>query len=192
MLKQGIILAGGKSSRMGTNKSLLPLGGKTSIEHIFNEMSLFTDEITIVANDPTLYRFLNTDIVADRYTGKGPLAGLESVMYYKKADLYFVAACDMPFVNKSVYDWLQKQISHYSAAVPIFNEKTHPLAGVYKREVLPKVQEQLAQNNLRMKSFFEHIDIKYVEDYNGIPRRVLEKHFFNMNHPDQYREAKLF
>ncbi|AIF43620.1 molybdenum cofactor guanylyltransferase [Virgibacillus sp. SK37] len=192
MLKQGIILAGGKSSRMGTNKSLLPLGGKTSIEHIFSEMSSFTDEITIVANDPTLYRFLNTDIVADRYTGKGPLAGIESAMYYKKADLYFVAACDMPFVNKNVYGWLQKQISHHSASVPIFNEKIHPLAGVYKREVLPKIQEQLVQNNLRVKSFFEHIDIKYVEDYDDIPREVLEKHFFNMNDPDQYSEAKSF
>lgn len=190
MHKCGIVLSGGKSSRMGTNKSLLRLDGKEVIMHIVEELQTCTDDIFIITNDPPIYEFIGRPMVSDRYENKGPLAGLETALYHIKADVYMVAACDMPFISCQVYDYLVQQIEGYDAVVPIYEGQAHPLAGVYKRTVLSSIQQQLEKNVLRMNSFFKHIDIKYVTHFDSIHDHTLKKHFFNMNHPEQYEEAK--
>lgn len=187
----GVVLAGGKSSRMGTNKSLLHIKeNQPVIQHIFEEMKQINDETIIITNHPEQYDFLQATKVGDRYLDMGPLAGLETAMYHINADSFTIAACDMPFINRNIYTYLKQQLQSYDAVVPIFNEKMHPLAGVYKRKVLPSIQRQLQLHDLRVKSFFTDINVLYVDDFSSFSQAAAKKHFFNMNHPSEYEQAK--
>lgn len=187
----GVILSGGKSLRMGTNKALLKIQGKPVIERILAELGGITDEVMIVANHPNIYQYLDISQVADRYLEKGPLAGLETALYHGDGEIFMFAACDMPFINGDVYQYLFQQLNQYDAVVPIYDNHMHPLAGIYKKSILPAIQAQIEKNNLRVKSFFGNIHVNYVSDFAGIDDALLQRHFFNMNHPAQYEEAKL-
>ncbi|MFA1820764.1 molybdenum cofactor guanylyltransferase [Virgibacillus oceani] len=191
MTVTGVILSGGKSSRMGKNKSLLSIENKKVIQHIHDELTSCTDDLVIVANEPSAYSFLTSNIVSDRFPGKGPLAGLETAFFHKKADAYVVSACDTPLIKREVYKYLLSRLHDYEAVVPVFNEQTHPLSGIYRRSVLKAVQQQLDKDELKVKSFFKNIHVNYVDDFAMISTEVLQQHFFNMNTPSDYEQAKL-
>lgn len=186
----GVILSGGKSSRMGTNKSLLPIGEKRSVEHVADTLREVTDDMIIIANEENTYDFLGIEQYKDRYTDKGPLGGLEAALYYKEADAFIVSACDMPFVHPDIYRYLYSQLKDHEAVVPIFQGQMHPLSSVYRKSVHQKVETQIKQDNLRVRSFFDQIDVHYIEAFPSISASVLHKHFFNMNHPNEYEQAK--
>lgn len=188
----GVILSGGKSSRMGTNKSLLKLEGVPVIQLIANKLQVCSDEVCVVTNDHTSYDFLDLDLYSDRYLDKGPLAGLEAALYHVDADIYITAACDMPFVSNLVYNYLIQSLGDFDAVIPVYNERMHPLSGVYGKNILPKIQRQLDNDIRKVRGLFDHINVNYVSDFDEIPAHILSKHFFNMNNPEQYEEAKLF
>lgn len=188
----GVILAGGKSSRMGTDKALLKLNNKTVIEHIISEFLKVTDDIIIVANKPEYYHFLNLPIVSDRYQDKGPLGGLETALYHGSADNYLISACDTPFINHRVYQVLLAELKNFDAIIPKYKDRLHPLSGIYARSLLPDIQYQIEQNNLRVQSFFNQRNINYIDQFTSINDDVLMKHFFNMNNPNEYNDAKRF
>ncbi|RYG73566.1 molybdenum cofactor guanylyltransferase [Lentibacillus lipolyticus] len=190
MQVNGIVLAGGKSSRMGTNKSLLPIDGKPSITHVTNELKKFSQQTAVITNDPASYTFLELDMYSDRYEGMGPLAGIEAGLHYSSADVCAFAACDMPFIDRKVYRLLLQSMGSYDAVIPVYDNKMHPLAGVYRKRVLPRIQNLLDDDQRKVRTLFRHINVLYVSDYKNIPSHVQEKHFFNMNNRDQYKEAK--
>jgi molybdopterin-guanine dinucleotide biosynthesis protein A len=191
MTVTGVILSGGKSSRMGKNKSLLTLGNKKVIEHIHDEMRSCSDDIVVVANEPSAYAFLASNIVSDRFPGKGPLAGLETAFFHKEADAYIISACDTPLIKREVYKYLLSRLHNYEAVIPVFNDQTHPLSGIYRRSVLQAVKQQLNKDELKVKSFFKNIRVNYVDNFEAISNDILHQHFFNMNTPSDYEEAKL-
>ncbi|WP_174613557.1 molybdenum cofactor guanylyltransferase [Virgibacillus ihumii] len=188
----GIILSGGKSSRMGTDKSLLPLGGKPVIQHIATQMKSFSLHQAIITNFPEKYDFLDIEKHADRYPGRGPLAGLESALYHIDTSIFICAACDMPYISAEVYNKLLCELESYDAVVPVFNDRIHPLSGIYTKRILPFIQQQLEQNQLKVRDVFRFINVNYADNFEGIPENTLKKHFFNMNNPEQYEEAKHF
>lgn len=188
----GVILAGGKSSRMGTNKALLKINNKVVIEIIAEELHLVSDGIVVVTNEPDDYRFLNLPLISDRYPSKGPLAGIETALYHFEADQYIISACDMPFINHQIYHFLLDRLEDYDAVVPEYDHQLHPLSGVYRRNALSFIQKQIDQNDLKVKSFFEHLNVNFVRKFNGFDKNLLQKHFFNMNNPEQYNQAKDF
>lgn len=185
-----VVLAGGSSSRMGTNKSLLPLQNKLVIEHIIEELQHLSGYTVINANNPELYHFLGLPVVQDRFPGEGPLAGLEAALSQLDADVFFVSACDTPFISKQIYCYLYNQLKDFDAIVPIFEGKMHPLSGIYKKSVHSKIRHQLEIGQRKIRLLFDHINVKYVDQFDGISNEVLEKHFFNMNDQSQYRQAK--
>lgn len=185
----GVILSGGKSSRMGTNKSLLPINNKPSISHIADTLKTCTNGVIVIANESQDYTFLNLPIYPDRYKEKGPLAGFESALYNVNASVYVMAACDMPFVHAGVYRYLLEQLEEFEAVVPIFEDRMHPLSGIYRRSILPKIQSQIENDKLKLKKLFDLINTKYVDTFPNISENIIHKHFFNMNNPTQYEEA---
>lgn len=186
----GVILAGGKSTRMGQDKAFLPLYNKPVISHIVQEIKTLFDTIIVVANEPAAYSFLQVPVVSDRYQDMGPLAGMETAMFHQEADIYAITACDMPFIDQEIYRYLLGQATDYDAVVPIFENRLHPLAGVYKRSVLPVIQDQLDHGNRKVRSIFDPVRVQYVQTYDSISEETVKKHFFNMNHPEQYEWAK--
>lgn len=189
MKKCGVILSGGKSSRMGTDKSLLRLNDRPIIEHIYDEMKKLTKHIAIITNKKSAYKYLQVPLYGDRYNDKGPLAGIESALYHVKANIFIFSACDTPFIQAPVYEQLLEHIDNYDAVVPTYQGRKHPLSGVYKQSIWRFVKRHLENNHLRVMSFFDDIHVKYIDSFPGISEDLLKLHFFNMNVPSQYEEA---
>ncbi|MFJ7725953.1 molybdenum cofactor guanylyltransferase [Neobacillus sp. NPDC097160] len=192
MKAAAIILAGGKSSRMGTNKALLKINEKTNIERIANTLKLLFDDIILVTNDSEQYEFLGLTMVADRYPGMGPLAGVHAGLLASDYDLNFIVACDMPFVSSELAEALVNSCGHYDAVIPVINGKQHPLFAVFHKKAAEEVASSIEAGRLRMKHLLDQLNVLYVTEtelqtYSNLD---IERVFFNMNHPDEYEEAK--
>lgn len=191
MSATAIILAGGKSSRMGTNKALLPVNGKTNIEIIKEQLTPYFSELLLVANDFQTYDFLGIPIVKDEFLGKGPLAGIHTGLKNSKTEVNFFVACDMPFVSGKLANYLVHAVEDYEGVVPNINGTLHPLFSVFKRSVLPTVEQCLLEDRLRIRDLLGDINVRFVSEMEL--KRVIvgniEKIFYNMNYPSDYQKV---
>lgn len=191
MKAAAIILAGGKSSRMGQNKALLKINEKTNIERIQETLKLRFDDIILVTNEPEEYSFLELKMAADHYPGMGPLAGVHAGLLASDYDINFIVACDMPFVSVELANVLVNQCRDYDAVIPVINGKQQPLFSVFKKAAAAKVAERIETGQLRMKHLLEQLNVLYVteKELQMYSTMDLEKVFFNMNHPHEYEDA---
>ncbi len=187
-----IILAGGKSSRMGTNKALLKFHEKSNIERMKDELQQVFDDIILVTNNPESYQFLHLKSVTDQYPGSGPLAGIHAGLEASDYEENFIVACDMPFVSAELAGNLVKALKHHDAVVPVSDGREHPLFAAYQKRVARDAVKCIEDGNLRIRHMLAKLDVRYLEDsdlqlYGG---SNLERIFFNMNHPEEYEAAK--
>ncbi|WP_340014754.1 molybdenum cofactor guanylyltransferase [Paenibacillus sp. FSL K6-1318] len=192
----GIILAGGLSSRMGTNKAMLELNGSVILQHVTKAMRPAVSRIIVAAGpNVTTYGEMGYDCVQDHYPGKGPLAGLHAALEASGTEWNLVCACDMPLLQTSFFDGIKKLAeSHdsYSAIVPRVDGRVHPLAGVYHRQVLPDLEQRLMQDHLRVMRWLEEIGCRYVEaeelERAGVHQVAMQ--LSNMNTPEDYERIR--
>jgi molybdenum cofactor guanylyltransferase len=187
-----IILSGGKSSRMGKNKALLPFNDKTNIERIRDELQSLFDDIILVTNDPESYEFLNLKSVSDEFPGKGPLAGIHAGLMASDYEENIVVACDMPFVSAELASTLVQNLKHYDAIIPVIGGKQHPLFAAYQKRIVPEIESCLKEDRLRVIHVLDKLNVRYLEenDLQVYSDGSLEEIFFNMNVPEEYEEAK--
>ncbi|WML41706.1 molybdenum cofactor guanylyltransferase [Neobacillus sp. OS1-2] len=192
MKAAAIILAGGKSSRMGTNKALLKINEKTNIERIADALKLLFDDIILVTNDSEQYEFLGLRMVADHFPGMGPLAGVHAGLLASDYDVNFIVACDMPFVSTELAEALVHNCGHYDAVIPVINGKQHPLFAVFQKKTVEEVAASIEAGRLRMKHLLDQLNVLYVTEteLQTYSHLDIERVFFNMNHPNEYEEAK--
>lgn len=187
----GIILAGGQSSRMGTNKALLDINGKRVIERVVEELQSTVNNIIIVTNSFEEYEFLGFPLVEDEWKGMGPLAGIHAGLTASQTNKNLIVACDMPFISSSLGMLLLSQLEHYQGVVPEIAGQLHPLFAAYRKEVKEEVKKSLEQDQRRIRSFFSQIHVKIMNERelasNGF--EVQEASFFNMNNPNEYAQA---
>lgn len=198
-----IVLSGGKSSRMGRNKALLPVGQQTAIEKIITELEPICQQPIIVTNDPAEYAWLELPLVSDEYPGKGPLAGIQAGLKASTFETNFVVACDMPFASVTIAREIIRFSEGYDACVPEVRGKLHPLFAAYQKRCLPALDQCLRQDRLRVIDLLNRIHVHYVREDDlctkerGQPQQLVTEHidrferaFFNMNRPDEYERAK--
>jgi molybdopterin-guanine dinucleotide biosynthesis protein A len=192
MKAAAIILSGGKSSRMGTNKALLKINGKTNIERITDTLKVSFNDILLVTNHPEDYQFLGLKMVPDHYPGQGPLAGVHAGLLASQCDTNFVVACDMPFASVTLAEMLVKKCSGYDAVIPVINGVQHPLFAVFQKRVTDVAAQSIEAGRLRMKHLLDTLNVLYVseKDLQADSSIDLERVFFNMNHPNEYEDAK--
>lgn len=184
-----IVLSGGKSSRMGRNKALLPIDGKLMIQRIFDSLGEeFSDRI-LVTNRPEEYAPLLPDdvkIVSDVYPGSGPLSGIHAGLLASAAEYNVVAACDMPFVSRHVAELLVKKSQGFDAVVPRFNRMRQPLFAVYHKSVAGEIEGILEGNDFRVNNLWKKLNTLWLEedDLSTIPE--IERAFLNINNPEEY------
>ncbi|WP_078596177.1 molybdenum cofactor guanylyltransferase [Evansella clarkii] len=184
-----IVLSGGKSSRMGRNKALLPIEGKAMIQRIFDSLGEeFSDRI-LVTNRPEEYAPLLPDdvkIVSDVYPGSGPLSGIHAGLLASAAEYNVVAACDMPFVSRHVAELLVKKSQGFDAVVPRFNRMRQPLFAVYHKSVAGEIEGILEGNDFRVNNLWKKLNTLWLEedDLSTIPE--IERAFLNINNPEEY------
>jgi molybdenum cofactor guanylyltransferase len=189
-----IILSGGKSSRMGTNKALLKINEKTNIERIVAQLKRIFDDIILVTNDPETYGFLNVRITSDHYPGKGPLAGLHAGLVASRFEKNLIVACDMPFISADLASVLVNHVENYDAVIPVINGRKHPLFSVFKKNTITRIEESIGNDDLRMQGFLDYLHVLYMteKDLTEYSEDSLGRIFYNMNNLDEYETAKIW
>lgn len=188
----GVILAGGTSRRMGSNKALLPLGEKPLIEGVYRTMAPLFREVLIVTNTPEEYAFIPCRKVADIFPGAGSIAGLHSGLVNSRTDRVFVVACDMPSLNTELVRRLCAMGGEWDAVVAT-NDAGYlePLHALYSRSCLKEIQKALENGDKSILNLFERIRTRKVgwEEIKGV--EGAPESFRNVNTPREYEEIAL-
>lgn len=146
-----IILAGGKSSRMGTDKSLLTFHGITLIQHIVFQLTPLFDEVLISANEPDKYAFLGLPVIADKEENVGPLMGILSCLKASSNEINFVTACDIPVMNQEIISKMISLSVDFEIVMPSGNENHfEPLFAVYRKSVVPEIEKLIADRKFKV------------------------------------------
>ncbi|HEX2911440.1 MAG TPA: molybdenum cofactor guanylyltransferase [Chloroflexia bacterium] len=188
-----IILAGGLSRRMGTDKALLRLkpGGPRIIEMVLAAASAVATEVVISTNRPELYSWLDLPLVPDNFPGAGPLAGLEAGLSRSTARYNLLLACDMPFVQPKLLRFLLDLAAQHSAVIPLSREgRPEPLCGIYSRECLPHIREHLRAGKYKMTGWLEYLPVRYVAADELLEYDPALRSFDNLNTPEDLEQAR--
>jgi molybdopterin-guanine dinucleotide biosynthesis protein A len=154
----GIILAGGKNSRMGTNKAFLKINGVRLIDNILGIYREIFNEVIIVTNDPLAYiEFTNVVIVTDIYQEKGALGGIYTGLFYASDKYSFVTACDMPSLNKDFILYMIGQTGKHDIIVPQSSDGVQPLHAIYSQNCLPAIKRLLVADKLKITGFYKEM-----------------------------------
>ena len=137
----GIILSGGKSTRMGVNKSLLKVGDKTIIEYVCDLMQSIFSKVILITNDPEEYGFLALDIFEDVYKGYGPLAGIHSGLINSPTNKNFFISCDVPLMTKDMIKYIVDFPTNKKITIAKADGFIQQLVGTYNRDINVSIEE---------------------------------------------------
>jgi molybdopterin-guanine dinucleotide biosynthesis protein A len=188
-----IIQAGGKSSRMGLNKALLPFQGEPLIARVYRRLASLVNEVLITVNQTTGFEFLGLTLITDLYPDKGALGGLFTGLQAARGSLVAVVGCDMPFVNPTLLhaelDLLDR--TEADAVIPFSDSGLEPLHAVYRRETcLPAIYKSLMANQLRLVSWLPDVKVQEMP-LDEVKLYDPELHaFFNLNTADDLQKAE--
>jgi molybdopterin-guanine dinucleotide biosynthesis protein A len=184
-----IILTGGKSSRMGRPKALLPFDGEPLVVHITRMLGALFDDVVIVAAADQELPHLPATLVRDEAAYQGPVAGIYYGLRAARGKIAFVTSCDAPFLSLPLISHLAAQISDCDVVVPYWQERLQPLHAVYRQSVAPFLAAQLEQGELRPISVYKKVRTREVHEAE-IRRHDPEGwSFLNMNTPADYEDA---
>jgi molybdopterin-guanine dinucleotide biosynthesis protein A len=157
-------MAGGNSSRMGRDKSMLMLDGKPMIERVYLQLRPHFDEVLISSNESSKYGFLGLEVVPDSESGRGPLMGIASALAVSVSERNLVVACDIPEVNMSLARRMLRESRDCDVVLARTGEsKVEPLFAVYKRSLLPAMEVTLSAGRNKILDAFFDCKIKYVD-----------------------------
>ena len=181
-----VILAGGRSSRMKSNKALLPYSGELFIERIYRQLSARFHEVVLVTNTPELYRFLPCRTVTDVFPGMGSLAGIHAGLIHSDTPYVFAVACDMPHLNDNLIRDLVSRAADCDAVIPESEGGLEPLHAIYGKGCLPLMEKALSQGKSRIVDAldWEKVVVVRKENVAAIDPEFLS--FRNINTPEEY------
>lgn len=182
----GVILAGGASSRMQSNKALLPAVGGRFIEVIYRQMQALFTEVILVTNTPEQYPFLPCRMVADQFPGRGPLAGIHAGLLHSSHKQIMVVACDMPYLNAGTIRHICTQPVIAEVIIPESNSGLEPLHALYATSCLPAIEAALVAGKKRIVSFFDLVTVQRVSMAELIDLDPDGSGFWNINTPEDY------
>lgn len=184
----GIILAGGKNSRMGVKKAFLNIGGTKIIDNIIYIFKKIFDEIIIVTNTPEDYEYCKVKLVSDIIPGKGPLGGIYTGLNAAKNEYCFVTACDMPFIDEILIQYIIG-ISGYDIVVPLVHGKYEPLFALYSKKCISVLRQQLKEEELSLKEIFKRCIVKEIKEEELCKTKSELISFTNVNTPEEFENA---
>lgn len=147
----GIVLAGGRSARMGADKGLLSLNGRPMVQHVLDPMAKICGRILLVTQNPAYGKF-GCELVKDEQDGYGPVMGIVSGLRRSQTELNLVMSCDVPFVGLDLMNDLVRHSKGFDAVVACSKGKVHPLVAVYRRSCLSGFEKAVQEKEHRMKT----------------------------------------
>jgi molybdenum cofactor guanylyltransferase len=189
----GIILCGGKSTRMGSPKALLPFGSETMLQRVVRVLSQIVSPLVVVAAPGQELPPLPPSVVVtrDEHEGRGPLEGLRAGLKAlpERVDAAYVTSCDVPLLVPGFVEHLIALLGENDIAVMEIDGFAHPLSAVYRRRTLPHVEGLLAADRLRPVFLFEAVKTRRVQpsEMASVDPQLLTLR--NLNTPQDYQEA---
>lgn len=194
MRAEGLVLAGGKSRRMGGHhKGNLKYHEQSFQDHVIAEFGKLTDRILLSYGSVIHKEYPECLIVTDKYPEIGPIGGLYSGLEHSEYEMLMVAACDMPLLDAELYRYLEECLSEkeagretgFDGVVPVTAGKMHPLTAIYRTSAIRVLEHQIKENNYRVTDAVKAMDILYVD--------VTEKENFvrmlrNINTGEEYQK----
>ncbi|MCW9050143.1 MAG: molybdenum cofactor guanylyltransferase [Deltaproteobacteria bacterium] len=182
----GVILAGGASRRMGSDKALLPILGGRLIDHVYRRMAALFSELLIVTNAPELFSDIPCCKVPDLSAVRGSLAGIHSALVHASAGKVFVVACDMPFITAPMIWHICSFADQGDVVMPYSSGGHEPLHAVYSKSCLPAIEKVLNDGQQRVAAFFDQVSLVKLSAAEISMLDPQEKCFCNINTPEDY------
>jgi molybdenum cofactor guanylyltransferase len=156
-------MAGGQSSRMGTDKSFVLFEGRPLIEHVLARVVGLADETLLITNKPDEYAHFNLPMVGDVYPDHGPLGGIFTAVSTATHPHTLVVACDMPWLNRQLLEYMISLRQSADVIVPRWVKFPEPLHAIYSKACLDPIDEKLQAKIFKITSFFGQVTVRFVE-----------------------------
>jgi len=150
----GIILCGGKNTRMGQNKAFIEIDGERIIDRTVRILGEIFSEVILVTNSPSQYLDLDIRIVTDIIKGKAALGGIYTGLFYSSSDHAFVCPCDMPSLNSAFIHYMIGRTRGNDVVVPAPPDGLQPLHALYSRKCMLPIKKLIDENRLKITGFY--------------------------------------
>ncbi len=184
----GIILAGGKSRRMGENKAILKIKNKTLIEMVFDQMKKVCDEI-IISSNTNEYDFLKAKNIKDIYENIGGIGGIYSSLKNSNNEKNLIISCDTPFINYKFLEFLIKKSGNYEITICKYENQIQYLIGIYQKKNIIKIKEEILKKNYSLRKIISKFNCQIIE-INSIMKFFNKNLFANLNTKKDYLKYK--
>jgi len=158
----GIILSGGKSSRMGREKGLCEFKGKALIQYAIDVLAPFCNRIIIVANNGQ-YENFGYEVFADEIKGIGPIGGIYTGLMHSETEDSFILSCDMPMVSHELIEYILLNREHRQIVVPDFEGYFEPLCAFYRRDIFAQLKKVIEERNYKLVDFIKTTDFAEIK-----------------------------
>ena len=183
----GIILAGGKSTRMGRDKSFILFSGRPLIEVVIDKISALCNDLIIVTNDPQPYEKYSLRVEIDILKDKGPLGGIYTGLMYSKDKYNFVVACDMPFLNHDLMQYMVKEADGYDVVIAENKNRLEPLCAVYSKNCIKRIEKEFSKGSLKITDFLKYVKVRTITEDETAEFDLDGRWFVNVNTLEDYR-----
>ena len=189
-----IILAGGRSTRLGQDKTSLIFCGEKLLDRVIGHLNELGQEIILVLakqqHNPCVDYPQHMKIARDPLTGKGPLVGIYSGLKVSGDEFNTVVACDMPFLNIALMNYMIGLAPGFDIVIPRVGTLVEPLHAVYSRNCLNVMEEMITKDDLKVSNLLKQTNVRYIEE--GELDRFDPEHlsFFNINTPEDVKKAE--
>jgi molybdenum cofactor guanylyltransferase len=191
------IIAGGKSSRMGTDKAFVLLAGKPIIEHIIGRVSdLGQAETILITNRPESYDHLKLPMYRDVVPDKGSLGGIYTAIHHSQHPFTLALSCDIPFVNPALLRHILSlrnttiDGNPVDVVVPRVDKYPEGLHALYSKRCLEPIRERMDADRLNVIGFYPKVNVRYIDEPEYAAIDPHKHSFFNVNTPDELQQAE--
>lgn len=182
----GVVLAGGKSSRMGKDKALIEINGRTLLDLALDKLDPHVSDLLVIG-DPMKYGHVGPFVIADELPDKGPIGGLVTAMHFASNDKLLVLACDMPGIDDRLLQLLKDDLGNFTdAVIPHHGDRAEPLCAAYHRRCEQSLRSSIAINELKLQNALMDLRMNKIQidpGKNGWPIDL----FRNLNSPDDLK-----
>ena len=184
-----VLLAGGRSRRMGQPKALLPFAGQPLIVRVAERLLEVTNDLTVVASSGQELPELRARVVHDAHEYQGPVAGLARGLAASRGTHAFVTSCDSPFLNLDLVRWLLDEAASWDVVIPSWEGRLNPLHAVYATSLANPYQALLDAGGRRPVDLFDKVRVRTVTEEEIRRIDPQGRSFINMNSPAEYQAA---
>lgn len=185
MEASAIVLAGGRSLRLGYNKVLEIVGDKSLLEQVIYCVASLCSKIIVVATEeqviPQFEDYADIQVVTDIYPGKGPLGGIYTGLKTSTSTCNLVVAADMPFMNRALLDYMLGLVDGVDLVAPRVEGQVEPLHAVYTEGCLSAIEKMIKEGVLGVHKLFSRVNVRYVENDEIERFDPEQRSFFNIN-----------